>query len=58
MVRDDGAPGHEAAIVNQRFASTFFPAADPIGQRIRLANAAAPNAPQPWFTIVGGAKHL
>jgi len=49
----DGAPGREAAIVNQRFASMFFPDADPIGQRIRLANAAAPNAPQPWFTIVG-----
>lgn len=49
----DGAPGQEAAIVNERFASMFFPDADPIGQRIRLANAAAPNAPQPWFTIVG-----
>ena len=31
----------------------FFPDADPIGHRIRLANAAAPDAPQPWFTIVG-----
>jgi predicted permease len=49
----DGAPGREAAIVNHRFASMFFPDADPIGQRIRLANAAAPTAPQPWFTIVG-----
>jgi putative ABC transport system permease protein len=50
---DDGAPGREAAIVNQRFASMFFPDRDPIGQRIRLTNAAAPTAPQPWFTIVG-----
>ena len=50
---DDGAPGREAAIVNQRFASMFFSDADPIGQRIRLVNAAAPSAPQPWFTIVG-----
>ena len=31
----------------------FLPEVNPIGQRIRLANAAAPNAPQPWFTIVG-----
>ena len=53
FTEDDGAPGREAAIVNQRFASVFFPDADPIGHRIRLANAAAPNAPQPWFTIVG-----
>jgi putative ABC transport system permease protein len=49
----DGAPGREAAIINERMAAMFFPDADPIGQRIRLANAAAPTAPQPWFTIVG-----
>jgi predicted permease len=53
FTQDDGAPGQEAAIVNQRFASMFFPDADPIGQRIRLANAASPNLAQPWFTIVG-----
>jgi putative ABC transport system permease protein len=53
FTEDDGAPGQEAAIVNQRFASMFFPDADPIGRRIRLANAAAPNAPKPSFTIVG-----
>jgi putative ABC transport system permease protein len=53
FTEDDGAPGREAAIVNQRFASMFFPNADPIGHRIRLVNTAAPNAPQPWFTIVG-----
>jgi predicted permease len=58
FTEDDGAPGREAAIVNQRFASTFFPDADPIGHRIRLANAAAPNAPQPWFTIVGVAPTI
>ena len=46
----DGRPGQEAVIVNQRFAS--FPDADPIGQRIRLTNAAAPAAPKPWFTVI------
>jgi predicted permease len=30
----DGSPGHEAVIVNQRFASMYFPDADAIGQRI------------------------
>lgn len=50
---DDGSPGREAAIVNQQFASMFFPDADPIGQRIQLVNATAPNTPQPWVTIVG-----
>lgn len=50
---DDGAPGRETVIVNERFAALHFPGADPIGQRIRLANATAPRAPQPWFTIVG-----
>lgn len=49
----DGRPGQEAVIVNQRFASMYFADADPIGQRIRLTNAAAPTAPKPWFTIIG-----
>jgi putative ABC transport system permease protein len=53
FTEDDGAPGREAAIINERFASMFFPNTDPIGQRIRLVNAAAPSTPQPWFTIVG-----
>ena len=50
---DDGAPGREAVVVNERFALLFFPGADPIGQRIRLVNPASPAAPQPWFTIAG-----
>lgn len=54
----DGTPGEESVIVNQRFASMFFPDADPIGQRIRLTNAAAPTAPRPWFTIVGVAPTI
>ena len=33
----DGMPGHDAAIVNQRFADTYFANADPLGQRIRLS---------------------
>ena len=54
----DGHPGQESVIVNQRFASMYFPNADPIGQRVRLTNAAAPAAPKPWFTIIGVAPTI
>jgi putative ABC transport system permease protein len=56
FTEQDGAPGQDSAIVNERFASMFFPDADPIGQRIQLTNAAAPQAPKPWLTIVGIAQ--
>jgi predicted permease len=48
----DGTPGHEAAIVNQRFVARFFPNEDPIGRRIHAANANAP-AETLTATIVG-----
>ncbi|HMD36238.1 MAG TPA: FtsX-like permease family protein, partial [Vicinamibacterales bacterium] len=50
----DGGPGREAAIVNQRFVTTYFPSTDPIGQRIRIADlqSAAGRAPRS-FSIVG-----
>jgi putative ABC transport system permease protein len=65
----DGLPGNARVIVNQRFAQMFFPAVDPIGQRIALSDAsasspglhlAAPTTPGAggdpatvWLTIVG-----
>jgi predicted permease len=49
----DGLAGNERAIVNQRFAGTFFPDRDPIGQRIRLRPANAPQAAAPWLEIIG-----
>ena len=60
----DGAPGAETVIVNQRFASEFFPGEDPIGRRIRFPQGPptpkastpgtpAPPAPAVWHTIVG-----
>jgi predicted permease len=58
LAAEDGSPGRESVIVNERFAAMFFPASDPIGQRIRLANPTAPQAPQPWFTIVGVAPSV
>jgi predicted permease len=51
----DGTPGHEAAIVNQRFVTMHFPGADPLGRRIRLTDS-APQVQQPLpadATIVG-----
>ena len=54
----DGLPGVETVVVNEKFASVFFPGEDPIGRRLRLMQAAPPPgapapAPQPWRTIVG-----
>ena len=36
----DGTPGHESVLVSQRFVAMQFPGEDPIGQRIRLVDAA------------------
>jgi putative ABC transport system permease protein len=49
----DARPGQEGVVVNERFASMFFPNGDGLGHRIRLMNAATPNAPAAWLTIVG-----
>ncbi|HTL45595.1 MAG TPA: ABC transporter permease [Vicinamibacterales bacterium] len=57
FTQNDGAPGADNVIVNERFASLFLKGEDPIGRRVRLAAAparpGAPSAPQPWRTIVG-----
>jgi putative ABC transport system permease protein len=42
----DGAAGAEAVIVNQRFATQYWPGQDPVGQKIRLGQG-------PWNTVVG-----
>ena len=50
----DGAPGSEVVIVNERFASRFFPGENPIGRRIRFVERnARPDAEAPvWRTVV------
>jgi putative ABC transport system permease protein len=48
----DGTPGHDAAIVNQRFVAMFFPNEDPIGRRIRLTVDGPQGATPPPPTIV------
>jgi predicted permease len=48
----DGTAGNEAAIVNERFVSQYFPNEDPLGRRIRLFELDETKA-EPWLTIVG-----
>ncbi|HWK08467.1 MAG TPA: ABC transporter permease, partial [Vicinamibacterales bacterium] len=54
---NDGAPGAETVVVNERFASLYFKGEDPIGRRLRLAptpaRAGVASPAQPWRTIVG-----
>jgi predicted permease len=56
LSRGDGLPGHEVAVVNQRFASMYFPNDDPIGRRILLTDPLTPAAA--WTTIVGVAPNI
>jgi predicted permease len=50
--RDDGRPGQEAVIVNERFVQMHFSNRDPLGQSIRL------RADQPWMTVVGVTRNV
>ena len=51
---NDGTPGNETVIVNERFVTRFFPNEDPVGKRIRVRNPRnAKAAPSPWMAIVG-----
>jgi putative ABC transport system permease protein len=55
FVETDGTPGHESALVNQRFVAMHFSGEDPLGRRITLIDgvpSAQPSAPA-TATIVG-----
>src|SRR6266852_6952614 len=57
----DGLPGHDTAIINQRFASMHFGNEDPLGRRVKLDNdgPSPPGTPPPgWVTIVGIAPSI
>jgi putative ABC transport system permease protein len=62
LTSDDRQPGLEGAVVDQRFASTYFPDGNVLGQRIGLAPVTgalgATPPPSPWLTIVGVAAQL
>ena len=60
LSNDDGLPGRENVVVNQRFVAMHFAGEDPIGRRIGFApppsaasESAATKPPATWFTIVG-----
>jgi putative ABC transport system permease protein len=46
----DEASGSPAVIVNQSFATKYWPGRDPLGKHLRLINE---RAPQSWLTIIG-----
>ncbi len=46
----DGLPGKTAVIVNQRFATKYWPKEDAVGKRIRLIRD---SGDQPWLTVLG-----
>ena len=43
------------AIVNQLFASTYWPGEDPLGKRFRFFDG---DSPEPWRTVVGVASNI
>lgn len=52
----DGAAGAEAIIVNEPFATRYFPDEDPLGKRLRLGtdlNRGTEDLEAPWLAIVG-----
>ena len=55
---DDGEPGSEVAIVNQRFVDLHLADGEALGRRLRLVSGetAAPDAP--WFTVIGVAPNV
>jgi putative ABC transport system permease protein len=53
----DGTPGHENAIINQRFAAMHFGNEDPIGRRVKISIERVPGQPAPtrqpsWVTVI------
>jgi putative ABC transport system permease protein len=53
LQEQDGTPGREVVVVNERFAARQFPGEDPIGRRIRQKPDPRDTDPRPWMTIVG-----
>lgn len=49
----DGTDGSDVVVVNERFATKFFPGEDPIGRRIKLKAGPRATEPDKWLSIVG-----
>jgi len=50
FTNSDGLAGKTAVIVNQRFATKYWPKEDAVGKRIRLTHD---SGEQPWLTVLG-----
>jgi predicted permease len=51
--RDDGEPGSEVAIINDRFVELHLPDGETLGRQIRLVAGDTAATNQPWLTVVG-----
>ena len=52
---DDGVSGIPVVIVNEQFASQFWPGENPLGNHLRLFEGSTPQA---WLTVVGVAPNI
>ena len=54
FTNEDGGPGRQIAIVNQRLVDQYFKGEDPIGRTIRLSQDVTGGTEKPeWLTVVG-----
>jgi predicted permease len=54
VTNEDGGPGRQIAIVNQRLVDQYFKGQDPIGRTIRLSQDVTGASEKPeWLTVVG-----
>jgi len=53
FTRDDGLPGSEVAIVNQRFVELHLPDGEALGRRVHLVPGGNAPPESPWLTVVG-----
>ena len=54
FTNEDGGPGRQVAIVNQRLVDQYFKGQDPIGRTIRLSQDITGASEKPeWLTVVG-----
>jgi predicted permease len=58
LADNDGEPGREVAVINQRLADLYFPGQDPINRQIRLGDDTRTSEPSPWITVVGVAPSI
>jgi hypothetical protein len=55
---DDGGPGRQVAIVNQRLATLYFKGQDPVGRLVRLSQNITGSQEAEWLTVVGLVRNV